>query len=83
LGIASISPKGAAMTDRDKDLFDQVGRFRSREGGLGAQLDRYRRSREEYDKLLRGREAAPSVPLQRGRKQRAAGRLRGSVGRDG
>lgn len=81
-GRAPVSLKGAAMNDRDKELFEQVDQFRSRNGGLSDQLERYRRSREEYEKLIRGRDEAPSVPLERGRRQRAAGRLKGAIDRD-
>jgi hypothetical protein len=71
------------MDERDKKLFDQVDEFRTREGGLSDQLNRYRDSREEYEKLLRGgRDTRPPSPLERVRRQRAAGRLRGAIGRD-
>jgi hypothetical protein len=72
--------EGATMDKKESKLFEEVERLRG-EDGLGAKLDRYRRSRGRYERLVKGHEeTAPSVPLQRSRRQATAhGRIRGIV----
>lgn len=78
------STKGAPMeADRDKEVFERVEEVRGREGGLSEQLERYRHSRDEYEKIFRrSRETTPSAPLERVRRQRSAGHLREAIDRE-
>lgn len=73
--------EGATMDKKESKLFEEVERLRSEDGGLGEKLDRYRQSRGQYERLVKGREeTGPSVPLQRSRRQATAhGRIRGIV----
>jgi hypothetical protein len=67
------------MDRKERKVFVEVNRLRGQEG-LGEKLDRYRQSRDQYERLLKGRESGPSVPVQRSQRQGTAhGRVRGTV----
>jgi hypothetical protein len=68
------------MDKKERKVFAEVNRLRD-DQGLGEKLDRYRQSRDQYERLLKGRqENSPSVPLQRTQQQTSAhGRIRGVV----
>jgi hypothetical protein len=74
--------EGATMDKKERRVFAEVSRLRSNQG-LGEKLDRYRESRDQYERLLEGqRDVAPasSLPLQRSQRQASAhGRIRGIV----
>jgi hypothetical protein len=72
--------EGATMDKKERKVFAEVNRLRD-DQGLGEKLDRYRQSRDQYERLLKGRqENSPSVPLQRTQQQTSAhGRIRGVV----
>lgn len=81
----SVTMKGAVMDKREANVFKEVERLRGREGGLGEQLDRYRQSRDQYEKLRSGQpqEKGPSIPLKGSPRQAGAARStpRGAFGR--
>jgi hypothetical protein len=72
--------EGTTMDKKERKVFAEVNRLRD-DQGLGEKLDRYRQSRDQYERLLKGRqENGPSVPLQRTQQQTSAhGRIRGVV----
>jgi hypothetical protein len=72
--------QGATMDKKERKVFAEVNRLRG-DQGLGEKLDRYRQSREQYERLLKGRqESGPAIPLQRSQRETSAqGRIRGIV----
>jgi hypothetical protein len=78
--------EGAMMdeSERDTDVFQEVERLRREDSGLGDKLERYRQSRGHYERLVGRGETAPSVPLQRSRRQATAeGRVKKNDGGGG
>ena len=72
--------EGATMDKKERKVFAEVDRLRGDEG-LGEKLDRYRQSRDQYERLFKGhKESGPSLPLQR--PASARGRVRGIFGRN-
>lgn len=71
----------ATMDKKERKLFKEIERLRGEDSGLGEKLERYRESRGQYERLVKGREeSGPSIPLQRSRRQATAkGRIRGIV----
>jgi hypothetical protein len=72
------------MDRKERKVFAEVNRLRSEEGGLGEKLERYRQSRDQYERLLKGRResgSAPPLPLQRSQDHSSVhGHIRGVVG---
>jgi len=70
------------MDKKERKVFAEVDRLRG-DQGLGEKLDRYRQSRDQYERLFKGRKEsgpASALPLQRTQRQTSEhGRIRGVV----
>jgi hypothetical protein len=62
------------MDKRERKLFKELERLRVEDGGLGEKLERYRQSRAQYDRLVKGREdtSRASLPVQGSRRRASA-----------